>query len=167
MTTFVGFRNLYIPLYVISMGYLESVSGIILALGILPLILLEVKVGKYADKKGLKMPISFGFLIIGINLILVALSPYVLLNFALLILSNIGMALVEPLQKDFLFKHLPQEKEDNLYGVHMTADPIGFFISSALGALILIFINFNALFFAFGILTLLSCVASLKLIKED
>ncbi|MFA5947452.1 MAG: MFS transporter [Candidatus Gracilibacteria bacterium] len=167
MMTFLGFRNLYIPLYVVSQGYLESVSGIILALGVLPLILLEVKVGKYADKKGLRLPISFGFLIMGITLILIALSPYILLNFVLLILSNIGMALVEPLQEDLLFKNLSKEKENNLYGVYMTADPVGFFISSAFGALILIFLNFNALFFAFGILTLLSCIASLKLIKES
>ena len=62
----IGFKRLYIPLYIVFSGYIESLTGIILALSIIPLILLEVKVGQYADKKGVKFPISLGFFIMGL-----------------------------------------------------------------------------------------------------
>lgn len=150
----VGFRRLYIPLYVISAGFEESMTGIILAFGIIPLILLEVAVGKYADKKGIKIPISVGFLIIALCLTIIFLSQNIWLNFVLLIICSIGAALIEPLQEYHLFKNLPKEKEDDLYGIYMTADPIAYFLAPALGALILLFLPFNYLFIIFGILML-------------
>src|SRR3989338_4123485 len=44
----VSFKRIYVPLYVIMSGYLSSMSGLIFALAILPLIFFEVKVGGYA-----------------------------------------------------------------------------------------------------------------------
>jgi MFS transporter, DHA1 family, multidrug resistance protein len=149
-----GFRSLYVPLYVLEMGHPESMSGIIIAIGVIPLILLEVKVGEYASKKGIRLPISIGFLIIAVSLFAIFFSPFVMLNFAILILANIGAALVEPLQEYFLFKHTPKKEEDELYGVYMTADPIAFFLAPAAGALMLLFLPFNYLFLMFGIVSL-------------
>ncbi|MFH1218278.1 MAG: MFS transporter [Candidatus Peregrinibacteria bacterium] len=159
-----GFKRLYIPLFVVSMGYVESMSGLIMSIGIIPFILMEVRVGKYADKHGVKNPLTIGFLIMGITTILVFFSPYPLLSFALIILSSIGGALVEPLQEFFLFKNLPEEQEDNLYGIYMTADPIAFFIVPAIGAAILFLLPFKFIFLVFGgIFMLASLFAHTKL----
>lgn len=151
-----GFRNLYIPLYILSQGYLESTSGLILSLGVIPYILLEIKVGKYAEKKGIKIPITIGFLLMGIVLLAIFISPYPILNFVLLILGNIGASFVEPLQEYSLFRNLSKEDEDRLYGVHMTANPIGFFLAPAIGVITLAFLPFSYLFLNFGIIMLLA-----------
>lgn len=152
----IGFKRLYAPLYIAMLGYNESMTGIIFSLGIIPFILLEVKVGEYADKKGVRIPFSLGFLIIAIGLLLVFISPYPILNFALIILCSIGAAFVEPLQEYYLFKHLPEKDEENMYGVYMTADPISYFIMPLMGALILAFLPFKYLFLIFGIIFLLA-----------
>lgn len=145
-----SFKRIYAPLYIIASGYLASMSGLILALGIVPFILFEVQVGKYADRKGIRLPISTGLLIISIILLIIFLSPWPLLNFALLIVASIGASFVEPLQEYYLFKHLPKNKEDNLYGVYMTADPVSYFLTPAIGAVVLAFLPFNYLFLVFA-----------------
>ncbi len=149
-----GFKTLYIPLYILESGYLESMSGLILALSIVPFIFLEVWVGEYAEKKGIRIPIAGGFFLIAICLLFVYLSPYILLNFAVLIVANIGAAFIEPLQEYYLFKHTPKKEEDELYGVYMTADPVAYFLAPATGAVILFFLPFNYLFLLFAIIWL-------------
>lgn len=152
-----GFKRVYIPLYIVTSGYLSNVTGIILALGIIPFIFFEVPIGKYADKKGIRIPIAIGFTIISILLFLTFLSPWPLFNFALLTLASIGASLVEPLHEYYLFKHLPKDKEDGMYGIYMTADPLSYFLAPAIGAVVLIFFPFQYLFLAFSILM---CFAS-------
>lgn len=151
-----GFKRLYVPLYVVFSGYIESLTGIILALTILPLILLEVKTGEYADKHGVRKPISFGFIIMAISLLVIFFSPYILLNFAVIVLAHLGMAFVEPLQEYYLFKNMKEEEEDELYGVYMTADPIAYFITPTIGAITLMVLPFNYLFLTFGILMIIA-----------
>ncbi|NIA02279.1 MAG: MFS transporter [Nitrospirae bacterium] len=156
----IGFRRLYIPLYVVFTGYIESMTGIIMALAILPLILLEVKTGEYADKHGVQKPIATGFIIMAISLFIIFFSPFTMLNFIVLILAHLGMAFVEPLQEYYLFKNLKKEEEDKLYGVYMTADPIALFITPVIGALTLLLLPFNYLFLVFGMLMILASAFS-------
>jgi DHA1 family multidrug resistance protein-like MFS transporter len=152
LMSWIGFKRLYIPLYVVFSGFIESMTGLILALGIIPLIFLEVKVGKYADKKGIRKPISFGFLIIAFTLFIIFASPNHFINFILIILANIGTAFIEPLQEYYLFKHMPEKEENSLYGIYMTADPLAFFLTPLIGAVTLLFLPFNYIFLVFGIL---------------
>ncbi len=156
----VQFKRIYAPLYVIATGYLSSVTGLIYSLGILPYIFLEVKVGEYADKKGIKLPVSLGFLIIAISMFLIFVSPFPILNFLLLIVANIGGAFIEPIQESYLFKNLPKEDEERLYGIYMTYDSVSFFLAPAIGALVLAFLSFNYLFLIFAILALFAALAS-------
>ena len=161
-----SFKHLYIPLYVATSIYAESMSGLILAIGIIPLILLEVHVGKYAEKKGVRFPISIGFLLMAIVLLIAFLSQSHELNFILLMLVSIGSAFVEPLQEYILFKNLPKSEEDELYGIYMTADPIAYFMVPAIGAVVLFFLPFNYLFLIFGIIFLLAGVFSWITLKH-
>ncbi len=148
----ISFKRLYIPLYILLSGYIESLTGIILALSIIPLILLEVKVGQYADKKGVRLPISLGFFIMGLIFIITFLNPNPLINFFLLASINIGGAMIEPLQEYYLFENLTKDKEEDLYGIYMTADPVAFFITPVIGAMVLFYLPFNYLFLVFGLI---------------
>ncbi len=158
MILFVAFKWLYVPLYVVSSGYMESMSGIILALGIAPLVFLEVKIGKYADKNGIRLPIFAGFAIFGITMLLVFLSPFVLLNFLLLILMNLGEAFLEPVADYYLLENTPKEEENNLFGVYIASGPLANILAPAISGLILIFLPLKFLFFFFGIVF---CVSSI------
>ena len=150
MMAWICFKYLYVPLYIVSSGYLESMVGLVLSISIIPLIFLETEVGDYADKKGIRLPISLGFLIVGIILLIIFFSPYPMLNFIFVILASFGTALIEPLSETLLFKHLPKEEEDDLYGVFMTADPVAYFIIPLIGAAILFFLPFKSLFAVFA-----------------
>ncbi len=147
-----GFKRLYIPLYIVFSGYIESMTGIILALTIVPLILMEEKTGEYADKHGVRKPITLGFTIMALSLLIIFFNPYTFVNFFIIVAAHFGMALVEPLQEYFLFKNMKKKDEDNLYGIYMTADPIALFLTPTIGAVILIFFQFNHLFLFFGII---------------
>lgn len=148
----VSFKRIYVPLYVVMSGYLSSMSGLIFALAILPLILFEVKVGEYADKHGVRKPIASGFLLMAVCLLMSFISPFPLINFLLIILVNLGLAFIEPLQESYLFKNTPPDEEDELYGIYMTADPVAYFSSSLIGAIVLFFLPFQFLFLVFGLI---------------
>ncbi len=160
MMLWYGFKRLYIPLYIVLSGFMDTITGIVLALCLVPHILLEVKVGEYADKKGIHIPITCGFLIMAFALTIVYISPYPSINLIILILVNIGSGLIEPLQEVCLFKNLPKKEEDNLYGVYMTADPVAYFIAPLIGTIVLMTMPFNSVFLIFGILFLLFAIYS-------
>ncbi|MEK7672712.1 MAG: MFS transporter [Patescibacteria group bacterium] len=147
-----GFKYLYIPLYVLRSGYVASMAGLILALEMLPMIFLEIKAGEYADKHGIKKLMAYGFLFIAALFIMVFFSPWPLVNFALLSLGGFGIAMIEPLEKSHLFKHLPKENEDSLYSIYMTAHPIGYLLAPLMGAGVLLLLPFNFLFLVFGLI---------------
>lgn len=150
----VAFKKLYVPLFVIFVGYKEGISGLILSLTLVPLILLEVRAGKYAEKHGVRKPISFGFLTMGATFILIFLSPWPILSLILIPLVNLGGAWVEPVQEYYLFKNLPKDREEDLYGVYMTAGPLGYFFAPLIGAVILFFFPFKFIFLFFGLIFL-------------
>ena len=163
----ISFKRLYIPLYIVLSGYIESLTGIILALSIIPLLLLEVKVGRYADKKGVRLPISLGFLIMGSIFLITFFCSNPVINFFLLASVNLGAAFIEPLQEYYLFENMPKEKEEDLYGVYMTADPISFFLAPAIGATILFYLPFHYLFLTFALIMFAASFYSYFTLKQS
>lgn len=149
-------KRLYLPLYVVASGYLSSVTGVILSLGIIPFIILEEKIGKYADEKGIRIPISAGFFIIATCLLLVFISPFPILNFIIIILASIGAAFIEPVQEYYLLKNTPKEQEEDLYGIYSTSVTVSSFLTPIIGALILAVLPFKFIFLVFAVLIALA-----------
>ncbi|MFA5820500.1 MAG: MFS transporter [Candidatus Gracilibacteria bacterium] len=150
MILFGAFKWLFVPLYVVSSGYMESMSGLILALGILPLIFLEVRVGQYADKHGIRLPVWAGFGIFGLTMMIIFFSPFILLNFLLLAVMNLGEAFLEPVADYYLLEHTPKKEENNLFGIYIAAGPLASIVAPTFSALILFFLPFKFLFLIFG-----------------
>ncbi len=166
LTFWFGFERVYVPLYVISSGYLENMTGVIFALELIPYILLEVAIGKYADKFGPKAPVALGFTIMVVALIGIFFSPYPILNFALLLVANLGGSFIEPLQEFVLFKHLPKEEEESLYGVYLTADNIAFVLAPLLGLTILFFFPFKWIFLGMAAALTIPAILFYKTLKK-
>ncbi|PIR54631.1 hypothetical protein COU74_05070 [Candidatus Peregrinibacteria bacterium CG10_big_fil_rev_8_21_14_0_10_36_19] len=147
----VAFKRVYIPLYVVSSGYLETVSGLLIGLAIIPYILLEVKVGEYADKHDVKIPVRTGLIVMASLLLITFFSPFPLINFCILLLINFGGAMLEPLGDYYLLKEMPKEKEENFYGIYRSADTTAVFLTMIFGGVILSFFDFKFLFLFFSV----------------
>jgi len=145
-------KRLYLPLYVIASGYLSTVTGLIMSLGIIPFILLEEKIGKYAGEKGIRIPISSGFFIIAGALLLVFLCPFPILNFIIIILASIGAAFIEPIQEYYLLKNTPKDQEEDFYGIYSTSTTVSSFLTPVIGALVLAVLPFKFIFLVFAVL---------------
>ncbi|PIZ76270.1 hypothetical protein COY05_01770 [Candidatus Peregrinibacteria bacterium CG_4_10_14_0_2_um_filter_38_24] len=145
-------KRIYLPLYVIASGYLSTVTGIIISLGIIPFILLEEKIGKYADQKGIRIPVSLGFFIIAGALLLTFLSPFPILNFIIIILASIGAAFIEPIPEYYFLKNTSKEQGEDLFGIYSTATIMSSFVTPIIGALILLVLPFKFIFLVFAII---------------
>jgi len=148
-------HTIYIPIYIFNNGFSESVVGYVLAGGIIPLILLEKWVGKASDKKGLKLFLTAGFLILAIFIALFQLIPIIALVLILMIVVNVGSALIEPLQETYLFKIIKPKDEERFYGVYNTSDPAANTIGPLVCAALITFGGMAALWYGSAVIMLL------------
>ncbi|MBT3704216.1 MFS transporter [Candidatus Peregrinibacteria bacterium] len=165
LISWMSFKQIVIPLFVLAMGFGADTAGLIISLTIVPCLLFEMPIGKYADEKGFRIPIALGFLIITFSLLAISISPYFILDAALFIIANIGAALIEPLHDVYFFKNVKKDEEDVLFGIFATADPIGRFVGPAIISTSLIFFPFQGLFIVFACIYAFAGILSL-LIKE-
>lgn len=154
----ISFKYIYIPLYVANTGYLSSMSGLILAIAMFPVIIFETKTGEFGKIFGDRKIITIGFLIIGILLTVIFVSPWPLLNFGLLAVANVGSAFIEPLRETYFLKNTPKEKENDFYGIYMTSEQLAHFLTPLFGVITLAFLPFKFLFLVFGALMFLTAL---------
>jgi len=166
LISWVSFKAVVIPLFVLKMGYGSDTAGLILSLSILPYMLFEVPVGEWADKNGFKKPIITGFFILAFFAMAVAVSPIFYLDALFIILGNVGSAMIEPLHDVYFFKNVKNSEEDDMYGIFVTADPLAKFVAPAIISTSLIFLPFQYVFVVFGCLFLVAGFGSF-LIKDQ
>ncbi len=150
LISWMSFKAIFIPLFVVMNGFESDVSGVIISLAILPCILFEFPIGNYADKHGVRIPIAAGFLIIASFLLAAWVSPIFYLDALFIILANIGGAFIEPLHDVYFFKNVSKEEEEEMIGVFVTSDPIGRFIGPAIISVSLLLLPFNYVFVVFA-----------------
>jgi len=162
LISWMAFKTVVIPLFVADNGYGSDTTGLVISLCILPYIIFEMPIGRYADKKGLRLPIMSGFFIIAFFALATYFSPIFYLDALFLIFANIGAAFIEPLRDVYFFTNTEKKDEDALYGVFITADPIGRFIGPALVSTSLILLPFDYVFVVFAVLFVVAgCVSVL------
>lgn len=158
-----SFKVVFVPLFIINMGYASDTAGLVISLSIIPFLLFEVPVGKYSDKHGLKKPIALGFFIVGFFLLGVMLSPYFFLDVLFLILANIGASFIEPLHDVYFFRNVTKKTEEDYYGIFITADPVAKFIGPAIISVSLLLLPFDWVFAVFGAIFFVAAAFSLKI----
>lgn len=161
--TWLVFKSVLTPLYITNQGYGSDMAGLVISLSMLPYVLIELPVGKYADKHGVRNPIVCGFAIIAMCLFGVKISPIFFIDAALLVIVNVGSAFIEPLCDFFFFKHVSKEEENDLYGIFRTADPIGKFAGPLIFSASLMFLPFDWVFVVSGTIFLIAGVAALRI----
>lgn len=151
----------YLPLYFTELGVSETIIGYTLFLIVIPLILLEMSVGKWSDKFGTKKFFIAGFLIVGLVSGLIYLTQNITVIIILLVLSCVGVALVEPLRETYFFKTVPKKNQTRLYGVFATGFNFGYLIGPAILSSILAISNFKILFLTTSLFMILFGITSM------
>jgi len=124
----------YIPLEISNLGYPDNVVGWIIALMALPLIFLEKFVGRFADRRGVRVSVLIGFSLLVFFILTFPLfyaTPIILLIAFCLV--NIGAAWIEPLQETYFFKVAKPEEREKFYGIYNSAQPLSSILSPAIG----------------------------------
>jgi len=93
----------FIPLFIIRNGLSELWVGYFLAAAVIPLILFEFYFSKMAGKIGFKKTFKMGFLIVSVFTVLCFFVTNIFIILLLLILANIGIAMLEPTTEAYFF----------------------------------------------------------------
>ena len=114
----------FIPLFIKDSGLSTRIIGYVLFAVAIPLIILEIPIGRLADKTGFKKYFFLGFFIIGLFAVLTYFfNPVITL--ILIILASIGAAFLEPLREAYLFRKLKDGRLKADYPIFRTAVDIG------------------------------------------
>ncbi len=154
---------LYAPLYIIRQGLgIEWVGYFLFAVPI-PLILLEYKFSKIAEKTGFKKMFKIGYLITFIFCLLCFFVSNIFAIFAFVILASIGMAMLEPTTEAYFFDICKGKQDLRFYGPFNTALDSGKLLGKILPALVLLVLPFNYTFLLFGIIMFFLFLLSFRL----
>ncbi len=152
---FYAWMVIYTPIYLYThLGFSWKEIGIIFAIMLLPFVLIQFPMGKYADKIGEKRMLIIGFTFITLSTIsLFFIKTNILWLWAtLLFTTRIGAAIIEVMSDTHFFRLIKAEN-DEFVGIYRSASPIAYIIGPILAFLTFIFIpSFNYIFLILGII---------------
>ncbi len=162
---FFAWTTLFIPLYLLSLGFSWQQFGVMLGISLLPFIILNYPIGWLADKKlGEKSIIitGFVFLIFALFAFTFANSNNFGLWLLIMLLSRIGAVMIETMTDSYFFKRIHSDN-NNLIAVYRTAWPLGHLLGALLGSFLLYLVPANYLYLILGIIMLFGVSFSLKI----
>jgi MFS family permease len=130
--------SIYIPLAVIDLGYGPDIVGWVVTGGVVPLVLLEVWVGRQAQARGTRNYMVAGFLVLGVGAAsfpLLGFSPGLLLFMFAAV--NVGAALIEPLTEAYFFEVATLEEAARFFGIYNASAPMAGLLGPLVGAVVL------------------------------
>lgn len=152
---FYAWMVIYTPIYLYThLGFSWKEIGIIFAIMLLPFVLIQFPMGKYADKIGEKRMLIIGFTFITLSTIsLFFIKTNILWLWAtLLFTTRIGAAIIEVMSDTHFFRLIKAEN-DEFVGIYRSASPIAYIIGPILAFLTFLFIpSFNYIFLILGII---------------
>lgn len=160
-----GFIYTFVPLYLTENGYNPAEIGYVLFALVIPLILLEMPVGKWADKEGCRKFLTFGFAVMGVFALL-GFFFSVKASVWFIILASFGAAFIEPLLEFFFFKKLNDRDEVRFYPVYKTSLEFGKIFGLIVFSSLLLFFSFGSLFVFLGIALIVFAIASYMFVRD-
>jgi len=153
---FYAWMIIYTPIYLHKIiGFDWPTIGLIFSVMLIPFVLLEIPLGKLADKNGEKIALSVGFIIIAISMgLIIAVTdhnPYVWA--AVLFLSRVGAATIEVMSDTYFFKKVNATKT-HLISFSRMARPIAYVVSPIVATILFMVFDMRGLFIFLGFLML-------------
>lgn len=156
---------IYIPLSLKNLGFAPDVIGLIFALNVVPLILLEFHASDGAQKYGVRTFLSLGFAILSLCLILFAFASTPIL-IKLMIIINVGSAFIEPIKEIFFFKVIPQKDEERFYGIYSASYPVAYILAPLFGSAMLAGFGINGIWLGVAVVFILMMFVALSIDKK-
>ena len=160
---FYGVMTIYLPLYLLSLGFDWDKIGIMLAIMLLPFVVFEIPFGIIADKfLGEKEIMIAGFILAGIStsaLYFVTKNDFILITI-ILFLSRIGASAIEIMTETYFFKKVNGNSTDLISFFRITT-PLSYVVAPILCAVVLINGTYSTIFFVLGFCTLLGIIPAL------
>ena len=153
---FYAWMVIYTPIYLHeTIGFDWPTIGVIFTVMLLPFVILEAPLGKWADKNGEKTALSIGFVFMAIAVGLIAFmtdhSPFVWAG--VLFLSRVGAATVEVMADTYFFKKVTAVKT-HLISFSRMARPIAYVIGPIVATILFTVFDMRGLFIFLGFLML-------------
>lgn len=162
LQVFYAWMVVYSPIYlhnVVGLGWSEI--GIILTIMLLPFVLIELPLGKLADKKyGEKEILILGFALLGLSTMALAavVSTSVWVWALALFITRIGAAAIEIMIETYFFK-TTNVRDPSMLGFFRITRSISFFIAPLITGAVLFFTTDQAYqFITLGIICLLAII---------
>ncbi|MDP3962477.1 MAG: MFS transporter [bacterium] len=167
LQVFYAWMVVYSPIYLHTvMGLSWSGIGIVLTVMLLPFPLLQLPLGKIADKKyGEKEIMVLGFALLGLSTIALAaiISSSVFVWALALFITRMGAASAEIMIETYFFKTVDQ-KDPNILGFFRITRSISYFIAPLITGFMLIYTEDQSyMFIVIGTLCLLAMIPAWKL----
>ena len=157
--------GIYIPIALKNLGFAPDVIGLIFALNVIPLILLEFHSSDGARQYGIKTYLVMGFSILSLCLILFTLASIPML-IKLMIVINVGSAFIEPIKEIFFFKVVAPRDEERFYGIYSASYPIAYIIAPLFGSLMLFSFGINGIWLGAAVVFILITLVALTIDRK-
>ncbi len=162
LSFFYAWMVIYMPIYLHDhIGFDWKTIGIMFTIMLLPFFLLEMPLGKLADKKfGEKEILNLGFLITGVSTASLAFmtSNNVVLWAVLLFITRIGASMIEVSSETYFFKKIDGDNA-NILNLFRVLRPLAYVLSPIIASILLIFIGMNYLFIVLGIIVMVGGIS--------
>ncbi len=155
-------RLLYVPIVVIENGFTNETLGIILSVGILPYIIIDVFIGKWIKKYGVKLWMALGFISFAVfSLFATFITGKLLL--VIFVLWQISGAFMESAHDLLFFNGVQKKDQAKYYGIFRTSVNFPSVIAPILGTLcITVFGSTSAVWLITAVAGILSTIVLLS-----
>lgn len=165
MEFFYAMMIVYMPLYLLSLGFSWNAIGIIFTIMLIPFVLLQYPLGILADKRFGEKELLVGSLFI----VFVATSIIGFLDLrslwvwgAILFLSRVGVAGVEVLRDSYFYKQIDGDRMD-LIAFFRTTRPVANILAAILAALMFVIFPLKSVFFVVAFILFISIFVAFTL----
>ncbi|HPI24401.1 MAG TPA: MFS transporter [Candidatus Paceibacterota bacterium] len=157
---------IYMPLYLHEhLGLPWNELGLVFTIMLVPFVILELPLGRIADRwMGEKEILMGGLVITGLTTSVLAFIPSAswLVWAGLLFITRVGAAGIEVMKEAYLFKKI-DGSDTSLISLSRIIVPFSYLIGPLFVSLILLFFDFNYVFFFLGLLVLSGLFFTAKL----
>ncbi|MFA7395039.1 MAG: MFS transporter [Candidatus Paceibacterota bacterium] len=157
---------IYMPLYLHEhLGLPWNELGLVFTIMLVPFVILELPLGRIADRwMGEKEILMGGLVITGLTTSVLAFIPSAswLVWAGLLFITRVGAAAIEVMKEAYLFKKI-DGSDTSLISLSRIIVPFSYLIGPLFVSLILLFFDFNYVFFFLGLLVLSGLFFTAKL----
>jgi MFS family permease len=166
LQTFYAWMTVYTPLYLHNhIGFNWAEISLIFTIMLIPFVLVEIPLGKIADKRlGEKEIMAIGFVIMGLATVCLILFPFknLIIWALMLFITRLGAAAAEIMIETYFFKKI-DGKDPEMLSMFRITRPLSFFTAPVLTTIGLVYVSEPYLFVLLGATCLLTVIPILRI----